>query len=117
MIFWYAFGGIALTLGALVASWWAVWKMGVDFGREQVKQEQAERRSLRRMEKRTTAYSARHQAAPWPGPDPDQLVTTGELRRLAEDGDVAEIRRLNAAWMRVFDLIGHARKTERENAA
>lgn len=82
-------------------------------GYERHKQDMAERRSLRRMETRTATYSPRHQAAPWPGPDPDTIATTGELRQLAYDGNLPEITRLNAAWMRVFDLIGHARKTER----
>ena len=113
-----AFGALEMVQGALVFVLLVVaHRVGKQDGREELEQEMAERRSLRRMEARKASYSARHQAAPWPGPDPDTLATTGELRQLAEDGDVAEIRRLNAAWMRVFDLIGHARKTERENAA
>lgn len=115
---WQAFGALELFQGALMYVLLVVaHKVGKRDGAEELKQEQAERRSLRRIEARQAAYTARHQAAPWPGPDPDQLATTGELRALAETGDVEEIRRLNAAWMRVFDLIGHARKTERESAA
>ena len=113
-----AFGALELFQGALFYVLLLVfrhqWKKD---GAEELRQEMAERRSLRRIEQRASAYTARHQAAPWPGPEPDTLATTGELRQLAETGDVDEIRRLNAAWMRVFDLIGHARKTERESAA
>lgn len=113
-----AFGAIEMVQGALVFVLLVVaHKVGKRDGRQEHLEEMAERRSLRRIEQRERAYTARHQAAPWPGPDPDALATTGELRALAETGDVAEIRRLNAAWMRVFDLIGHARKTERESAA
>ena len=113
-----AFGALELVQGALAYTMIVVaHKVGKRDGAEELRQEMAERRSLRRLEQRERAYTARHQAAPWPGPDPDTLATTGELRVLAETGDMAEIRRLNAAWMRVFDLIGHARKTERESAA
>lgn len=115
---WQAFGALELFQGALMYVLLVVaHKVGKRDGREESELERAERRSLRRAETRALGYAGRHQAAPWPGPDPDQLATTGELRRLAETGDVEEIRRLNAAWMRVFDLIGHARKTERERAA
>lgn len=113
-----AFGAIELFTGALVYVLLIIaHRVGKRDGVEEYRNAQSERRALRRLEQRAAAYTGRHQAAPWPGPDPDQLATTGELRQLAETGDIGEIRRLNAAWMRVFDLIGHARRTERENAA
>ena len=108
-----AFGALELVQGALMYAL-LLWTRRVSKrdGVEEYKQEAAERRSLRRLEKRTTAYTAKHQAAPWPGPDTDQLATTDQLRKLAEDGDLAEIARTNAAFMRIFDLIAWNRKRE-----
>lgn len=108
-----ALGGIMLFIAACVyALCVACYKTGERDGVEKYKQATAERRSLRRMEARTTAYTARHQAAPWPGPDPDQLASTDTLRKLAEDGNIAELERTNAAFMRIFDLISWTRKRE-----
>lgn len=114
---WEAIGAIVLFTIGLTGLGAALWHDGHKRGYEAHRLELAERRSLRRMEARTASYHPRHQAAPWPGPDPDTIATTGELRALAETGDIEEITRLNAAWMRVFDLIGHARKQEREQVA
>ena len=113
MIGWQAFGSLELFQGAIVFVFLvAAHRVGKRDGAEEYRQEMAERRSLRRLEKRTAAYAPRHQAAPWPGPDTDQLATTDQLRKLAEDGDLAEIARTNAAFMRIFDLIAWNRKRE-----
>lgn len=113
MMMWLALGGLALVTGAAGFAFVMYGRDRYEAGRQSVLSEQAERRSLRRMETRQAAYTARHQAAPWPGPDPaTQLATTGELRALAETGDIAEIERTNAAFMRIFDLIAHTRRRE-----
>ena len=113
MIGWQAFGSLELVQGAIVfVLLVAARSLGKRDGVEEYKQEAAERRSLRRLERRTAAYAPRHQAAPWPGPDTDQLATTDQLRELAENGDIAELERTNAAFMRIFDLIAWNRKRE-----
>ena len=115
---WQAFGSIELVQGALVFVLLVIaHKVGKRDGVQEYLNEQSERRSLRRSERRSATYTARHQAAPWPGPSDDSLATTGELRQLAEDGDIPELERLNAGFMRVFDLIAWTRKQEREGTA
>lgn len=100
---WEALGAIVLFCAALAGWSRIMWHLGGTSMREQLRLEQAERRSLRRIEARQQAYTGRHQLAPWPGPEPaEQLATTGELRALAETGDLAEIRRHNAAFHRLF---------------
>lgn len=120
MIGWQAFGSLELVQGAVVFVLLVVaHRFGKRDGAEEYRQGMAERRSLRRTEARAAAYTGRHQAAPWPGPEANQLATTGELRALeaaAETGDLAEIERTNAAFMRIFDLIAWTRK-DRETAA
>lgn len=112
---WEATGGLILVSGALAFALWAFYRAGFSAGREAVRAEMAERRSLRRAETRAM-LAVRHQAAPWPGPEPDeQLATTGELRALAERGDLAELDREIAAFMRIFDLARWGRR--REHAA
>lgn len=111
-----AFGALELVQGALMYML-LLWTRRVSKrdGVEEYKQEAAERRSLRRMEKRASAYTARHQAAPWPGPEANQYATTDELRaleRAAENGDLPEIRRTNAAFLRVGDWWSWTRKRE-----
>jgi hypothetical protein len=107
MMMWEFTGGMILVTLALIFAGWALLREGRRQGREFARIEQAERRALRRAETRHAglATAGRHRLQPFPGDaDREQLATTGELRALAEAGDIAEIRRLNAAWFRVRDL-------------
>ena len=110
-----AFGSLELVQGAVVFVLLVVaHRFGKRDGAEEHRQQQADRRALRRMEARTAAYAPRHQAAPWPGPDPDALATTDQLRQLeaaAETGDLDEVRRTNAAFLRVHDWWGWTART------
>jgi hypothetical protein len=103
----YAAGGMILVTLALIFTHWALLLEGRKQGRELARIEQAERRALRRAGARQgeLATAGRHRLQPFPGDaDRERLAETDQLRKLAEQGDVAEIRRLNAAWFRVRDL-------------
>lgn len=102
MIFWYAAGSAVMFVTALCAAGLMIYRAGQRDGVTRYRQEQGERRALRRTEARQ-ATLGRHRLAPWPGPDPaEQLATTDQLRKLAEEGDIGEIRRQNAAFGRVY---------------
>lgn len=99
---WKVIGALVLVTAALTVAMWAFYRLGRTDGRAQLLAEMAERRSLRRAQARAAAYVPRHQAAPWPGPEPaEQLATTGELRIMAETGDIGELKRHNAAFERL----------------
>ena len=104
---WEFIGGMVLVTLALVFAGWALLREGRRQGRELARIEQAERRALRRCEARQGELIAagRHRLQPFPGDaDRERLAETDMLRALAEQGNVAEIKRLNAAWFRVRDL-------------
>ena len=107
-----AIGGIILTITMAVFGLVCVaYQAGKRDGREALLQERAELRSLRRAEAR--APHGRHHAAAFPGDDEifERMPhDTGELRVLAETGDIQGIRNLNAAFFRTIGLREWTRK-------
>ena len=103
----YAAGGMILVTLALIFAGWALLREGRRQGRELARIEQAERRAVRRAEVREA--TGRHRLTEFPGEAFEKLATTGELRAMAEAGDLAGLRRETTALRRIWDLRGHAR--------
>jgi hypothetical protein len=97
---WEALGGLALITGMTLL-------LGIGYGRYRYEAGYQDRRAE---ELQPAAYTGRHQAsaprlAPFPDREPfEQLATTGELRAIAEEGDIPRLRAEVTAFFRVLDL-------------
>lgn len=106
----YAIGGLVLVLGAFAFSLWIAYRKGRTDGYQAKISEMSENRARLRTE-RQAAKLGPHQLAPFPDRDwAETLADTGELRALAETGDMASVRGHVAAFWRTLSLHEWTRK-------
>lgn len=100
---WEAIGALALVgMALLFIAIMLAYRAGKRDGVEEYKAGMSERRAVLRAEARARTLPAHPD--PFPAEWNERLADTGELRALAETGDLEEIERMNAEFMRVFDL-------------
>jgi hypothetical protein len=102
---------IALVTGTTATTFWLHGRNRYRAGRADEASDRATRAIARRRELRNAPPRGKHHLTPFPQiEDQERLTDTGELRILAETGDIEEIKRLNTAWFRTGDLKRWTRK-------
>ena len=105
---WWAIGSIVMFVTSMSAAGCLLWRGGYASGYEAHKLEMAENRAARRAEARARVTPV--QREPFPEEWTERLASTGELRVLAETGDIAALQGHVAAFFRNLDLHGWTRK-------
>ena len=113
---WEAIGGLILVAAALIGLIVYYGHVRWEAGYEAHRADMAENRAARRAEQRARSAMRGHEIAPFPGDDwAERLADTGELRVLAETGDMDTVRGEVAAFFRLLSL--HERTRKKESAA
>lgn len=110
---WWAIGSIVMFIIAASAGGCMLWRGGWEAGYEAHKLEMAENRAARRAEARQLERAGKGiWTEPFPEEWTERLASTGELRALAETGDIGTLQGHVAAFFRNLDLHGWTRKGE-----